>query len=111
MSNLAEKEMKIADLVRTSMAILLKQDLITPEMVVKLMDKKYSKNTFDLNYPFLKKVLMNRSISEQSADHNGQLRYWVKPIITVHGERYIITNHWIEKSRTKLKVWLKNLVP
>lgn len=101
------RDMGICEFVRTSFVNLIENNIIVPEMAEKLTDKKYCKNTFGINYPFLKPLNDHQSISEQAADHNGRGRFLVKPVVTLYGQRYIICNHWIDAHWTKYRTWLE----
>jgi hypothetical protein len=98
-------EIKIGELVRNEMAKLISQKLLSPEKVQLLIDEKFSKETFGVNYPFFKKIKSDKSLIEQR-QINGYPRYWSKVYI-INGERYLLCNDWYERHITKFKSWLK----
>jgi hypothetical protein len=56
---------KIGHLVRTVFEVLSRKKLLSNYMVQDLLDGKYSKETFDINYPVLKKVVDDQSLFDQ----------------------------------------------
>lgn len=98
-------EIKIGELVRNEMAKLISQKLLSQEKVKLLTDEKFSKETFGVNYPFLKKITTDKSLIEQR-QINGYPRYWSKVYI-INGERYLLCNDWYERHISKFKSWLK----
>lgn len=101
------KEKKIGKFVRTSFNDLIIANAITPEMVTRLLDKRYSKNTFNAIYPVFKKVDFGRTISEQARDHKGKLRYWVSDTLIINEQQYLLCNHWIDNQWSRLLKWLE----
>lgn len=51
--------------VNTTFKNLVASQALSDEMVTMLLDERYSKYTFDINYPFLKKIDWRTSLSEQ----------------------------------------------
>ncbi|XQY93780.1 hypothetical protein ACNRWW_10415 [Metabacillus sp. HB246100] len=98
---------KIGLLVRNTIKTLNSQKKITPQIVLWLSSKKYCKDTFDINYPFLKKVVNEKSIGPQRKI-NGYDRYW-KDILIVDNESYLMCNDWYERNRTKFTRWSNNI--
>jgi hypothetical protein len=99
--------MKIGQLVRSEFERLARHDLITNEMAEHLLDSKYSKETFDVNYPILKKIRSDQTLIDQRMI-NGYPRYWSK-VFKINGVKYFICNDWYERSRTKFLNWLGKL--
>lgn len=104
-SNVNRTEMKIGAFVQSSMKRLVYTKELSKEMVAFLIDAKYCKNTFDINYPFLKKVEKDRPLSEQRKI-NGYYRYWADEVI-IYGEKYIMCNDWYDRNRTSFIKWLE----
>ncbi|MEK5233849.1 hypothetical protein MHB42_19325 [Lysinibacillus sp. FSL K6-0232] len=104
------KEISIADFVRNTFSDLVDQNKLSKDNLYHLCDARYSKETFLLPYAMLKKVDEAKSLSSQRKDENGRDRYLAKPLYVVHGERYFLCNHWVEKSRQPYKVWFENLI-
>jgi hypothetical protein len=55
-SILVESSEKIGELVRTKLARIIRNNLLSPEKVRALQDTRHCKNLFDINYPMFKKV-------------------------------------------------------
>ncbi|WP_209124456.1 hypothetical protein [Alkalihalobacillus sp. BA299] len=100
-------EKPIAVFVRDIIDDLINQNKLPKEKIVHLCDARYSKETFLLPYPMLQKVIEGTPLSSQRKI-NGRDRYYVNPI-KVHGEKYLLCNHWVEKSRHPFKVWLEQV--
>lgn len=98
---------KIGILVRTTIKKMISAHLLSPEKIKFLQDESYCKNTFDLNYPFLKKIVLNEPLSEQRKI-NGYDRYWAEDIM-IHNERYWICNDWYERNKPKFIRWVQEL--
>jgi hypothetical protein len=71
-----------------------------------LEDERYSKNTFDINFPFLKKINWGTSLSDQRKV-NGYNRYW-KDELLINGERYFVCSQWYDRNKPKFIKWLNN---
>ncbi|WP_066071640.1 hypothetical protein [Neobacillus soli] len=98
---------KVGILVRTTMEKIVREQLMTIDRTELLLDVKYCKSTFDINYPFLKKVVWDSPLSDQRKI-NGYDRYWAKDI-TINQERYLICNDWYERNKPKFLKWLKEI--
>ena len=95
---------KIGELVRTKLAQIIRNDLLSSEKIIVLQDARHCKNLFDINYPMLKKATYDRPLIEQRTV-NGYFRYWAKPV-TIHKEKYLVCNDWYERNRTKFITWV-----
>ncbi len=95
------EEMKIGVVVRTILRRILESGTVTPDEIEKMQTKEYSKLTFDIQYPLLKKL---DYINEQSP-----LRYYSSPI-EIFGEKYFLCSEWFEvpanNDRPYLEKWL-----
>ncbi len=101
-------QLKIGVLVRTCVKELIEKDNISVDLVNWLSNSKYCKNTFDINFPFLKEVENDRSLSEQ-CKINGYDRYW-KDQYNINGKSYLLCNDWYERNRKKFERWFSNIV-
>jgi hypothetical protein len=98
-------EVKIGLLVRNTLAKLVRQNVLTPEKVRYLLDERYCKTTFDINYPLLKKV--EKGVAESTQRKiNGYDRYWAD-LIRINHESYFVCNDWYERNRTKFVKWVR----
>lgn len=102
-----EESMKIGLLVRTTIKEIERVQLLSPEKVKLLQDERYCKNTFDINYPFLKKLEWKSPLSDQRKV-NGYDRYWAEAIM-IYNEKFLICNDWYEKNRPKFMRWINEL--
>lgn len=85
----SEKSKKpIGKLVREKLQVLIDQNKITEDEVEKLQSASYSKNTFDIQYPMLKKV---------DSSYKSRIdKYWKNPII-IRGNKYVVCSEWYEQ--------------
>ncbi|MFJ5718269.1 hypothetical protein [Neobacillus sp. NPDC093127] len=102
-----QDQIKVGILVRTTMEKIVREQLMTIDRTELLLDAKYCKSTFDINYPFLKKVVWDSPLSDQRKI-NGYDRYWAKDI-TINQEKYLICNDWYERNKPKFLKWLKEI--
>ena len=97
-------ELPIGKYVRETLNELIIDNLINAEETAKLQRADYSKQTFDIQFPFLKKTL-NR-------DDPDWIRYW-KPPVSINRERYFVCSQWYEVSanndRPYYENWLKKI--
>ena len=98
------EDLPIGKLVKQSFKRLIESDLINEKEVEKLQTEYYSKMTFDIQYPFLKKV--------NSANFNKVERYW-KSTYLIKGNWYLICSEWYEQPTNNDKPyylsWLKGM--
>jgi hypothetical protein len=94
-------------LVQTEIEKFSKNNMISEAMIEHLLDEIYSKNTFDINYPVLKKFIKGSSLFEQKKI-NGYGRYWGKAY-NINGEKYLLCNDWNERNRTKFLKWVEQI--
>jgi regulator of replication initiation timing len=100
-------DLKIGKLVRNTLSLLVRQNVLTPEKVRYLLDERYCKTTFDINYPFLKKVEKGVNESNQRKI-NGYDRYWAETI-RIYQENYFVCNDWYDRNRTKFIKWVRDI--
>ena len=100
-------ELKIGLLVRTTIKQLVKENSIPPDEVEKLLNLEYSKNTFNLNHPFLKRIDsdMDPQVQRQV---NGYYRYWADEI-AIFDNKYYVCKEWYEQNRNKFIMWLEKI--
>lgn len=100
-------EIKIGQLVRTTFRELFAQRKITQKMASSLMDLEYSKQTFGVSFPVLKRIDDRYQLSKQIQDHKGRSRYWSQQF---GNGKYLICNQWYEKHRKKFLDWSNKLL-
>ncbi|WP_430789128.1 hypothetical protein VBD025_02850 [Virgibacillus flavescens] len=101
-------DVPIALFVRETFNELINKNKLSKEIMYHLCDHRYSKETLMLPYPMLRKVTEGTDVSIQRKIHGGD-RYYAKPI-KIHGEKYLLCNHWIEKSRQPYRTWYEVLI-
>lgn len=100
------KEISIGKFVRNSLMKLFGTNSIDENMIKMLMNKEESKKILGIDYPLLKVVVEDVSISEQ-AKVDGRLRYWTSPIKYRSKIEYLICSQWYEdRHRQKFLEWL-----
>ncbi len=102
-----QDSIKVGVLVQTTIRRIGRDQLLSEERIRLLQDPRYCKSTFDINYPFLKRVEWNSPLSEQRKI-NGYDRYW-KEDVTLHNERYLICNDWYERNKPKFIKWVMKI--
>lgn len=94
----------IGKYVRETLNELIINDLIDNDEIEKLQRVDYSKQTFDIQFPFLIKTL--------SKNDSEWIRYW-KPSINIRGIQYFVCSQWYEVSanndRPCYDSWLKKM--
>jgi len=102
------KKMKIGELVRATLPIILSENLISDIEINNLLAEKYCKFTFDMNYPVLRKVnpkitiLENRKINDYTRYYAGVFRNCEN--------QYLISSEWYERNALDYIKWLKRKV-
>jgi hypothetical protein len=102
-----QEPIKVGLLVRTTIRKLINSNSLSNEKIAQLQDGRYCKNTFEINYPFLKKVVVGSSLSQQRKI-NGYDRYW-ESVVFINGEKFILCNDWYERNKPKFIKWVNNL--
>lgn len=100
--------LKIGKLVKNLMVIILENNLVTDVEIENLQKKDYSKITFNVIFPLLKKVDEKTSLRENGMI-NGHPRYYVTPIES-NKVQYLLTNEWKEYHRDDFINWLRRKV-
>ncbi|MGF6952302.1 hypothetical protein QF028_004807 [Neobacillus sp. B4I6] len=102
-----QDSIKVGILVQTTIRKIIRAQQLSEERIRLLQNPRYCKFTFDINYPFLKRVKWDTPLSEQRKI-NGYDLYW-KEVVTIHNERYLICNDWCERNKPKFINWVKEL--
>lgn len=103
-------KIKVGKLVREKMNQVSRMQLLQNEDLERLLDYDYSKEIFNLNYPFIKKIDKSRNLKEQRLVNNHP-RYWSE-IFIFEGEEYYICSEWYENSNRKyFEKWINKLLP
>lgn len=103
-----DNEEKIGKLVQRTFGELVDRDKLSDEMIVNLLDRKYSKDTFGLGLSFLVQISDSKTLKEQVCDENGNVRYWIK-VFSIHGNTYCVTKEWYPNQRERYLRWLKSV--
>lgn len=92
-------EPKIGEFVRQTFRELVNEKIIGTDEVEKLQRKDYSKQTFDIQYPFLSKELKEK--------------YWKNYKIEINNIKYFVCSEWYEipanNDRPYYESWLKKM--
>ncbi|WP_300021742.1 DUF262 domain-containing protein [uncultured Maribacter sp.] len=103
-SNNGTSKLPIGKYVREKMAEVVDKNLLDYNEIEKLQTEYYSKNTFDIQLPFLLKV--------NSANPAKVERYWKKPLL-IKGGYYLMCSEWYEQpqnnDRPFFNRWLRKL--
>ncbi|MBK5243092.1 hypothetical protein [Clostridium sp.] len=99
---------KPGEYVKSHMLKLFRDRAYAEELIQSFLEKNYSKDMINVNYPLLKKIDMKSSISEQ-ARIDGMPRYWVKPIIDIKGEKYLICSQWYQWNIRDFEQWYEKV--
>jgi hypothetical protein len=91
--------MKIGQLVRSSMNTIIAYSKKSEKELTNLKSPDYSKQTFNINYPFLKKVASNASKQE---------RYW-KDKYLINNKYYVVTSEWYKGSLPLFNAYLAKI--
>lgn len=97
-------EIKIGKIVQNTFHHLFKNNLLENNEISNLIDKDYSKNIFDMNFPILKKLDLNEDVKIQRKI-NGYDRYYAK----IFGEKYLLCNDWYPRNKKLFEQWLMKI--
>lgn len=89
---------KIGQHVQNRLQALIEKDKLDGDMIEKLLNAGYSKVTFNLNFPFLRRVAEGRK------DKKGRPRYYAKAW-QIQKLSYYFCNDWYEYQRTQFDNW------
>lgn len=97
-------KLPIGKYVQETFKKLIIDNLIDKDEIEKLQRADYSKQTFDIQFPFLKKMF--------SLNSTERIRYWKNPIF-IKGENYFVCSQWYEvpanNDRPYYESWLKKM--
>jgi hypothetical protein len=92
-------DIKIGQLVKSSLNLIIAYCEKFKNELSNLESATYSKATFDINYPFLKKVASSAS---------KQDRYW-KDKYKINGQYYVVTSEWYKGSISLFKAYVNKI--
>lgn len=107
-------EIKIGELVQTTMKRLFNDEKITQEEIEKMTQKEYSKQVFDADIPVLKEVPKGGNIKELIMINGlkegvkSRPRYYAYTI-SIYGKCYLLSNHWFASQRSYYEKWLSTI--
>lgn len=99
---------RIGQHVRQTMSELAATGRLSSEVIERLRDAAYCKQTFGLGYPFLRALDDRRSWRSQRMDRNGYGRYWTVPL-KVEGHEFLMCSQWFDKQREPFDRWVEGL--
>lgn len=103
--NNGQENDKIGKFVRLSLRELSdKQYQFSPNDLLAMQSKEWSKSTLGIDYPLLKPCVNGIDIQVQIRE-GSYLRYW-KEIFEYNGNKYLVTSQWFEQNRSKFTCWL-----
>ncbi len=100
-------ESKIGKYVRESFSEIIASQKLTDDDIKNLMDGNWSKDTFRIGYPFLKKIQNDIPIKMQIKCGKYQ-RYWEKEFI-IAGNSYLVCKEWYKTNRNNYVKWLNGI--
>ena len=101
-NNRAPGVIRIGQHVRTTFDYLILHDKINELMVRNLLDEHSSHETFELNYPFLRRQ------EAGMYDVNGYGRYYANTV-RVNGHEYYLCSQWLERHRNAFDNWVTDV--
>jgi hypothetical protein len=95
-----KNDIKIGQLVKNNLNKIASFCELNNDELLNLLSKKYSKETFGINYPFMQEVNDNMPIPKK--------HYWKNPKfkLKINNKYYVFTCEWIEKNRQQFKNYL-----
>lgn len=101
------EEIRIGLLVRSTFPDLVKNEIIGVSDIAELVNQDYCKTTFNLNYPFLKRLDRTKDLAKQRFE-GVYPRYYVNPI-TIFSNDYYLCQEWFEHSKPLYLSWLNKV--
>lgn len=95
----AQDGMRIGELVKSNMELIVANCKNNDMELSNLKSPTYSKNTFNINYPFFKEVSSNAS---------KQDRYW-KDKYVINNKYYVVTSEWYKGSLSLFKGYIAKI--
>jgi len=93
---------KIGRHVQETIKFLIINKSISDSEIENLLSKPYSKDIFNINFAFLRKL------NDDRFDEIGFSRYYSTPV-EINGKQYYLCSQWIENSRHKFDEWVKRM--
>jgi hypothetical protein len=98
----ANEKQKIGKYVQSQFALLVEMGWISELEINNLLDFEYSKSTFDLNFPFLRRREKGRS------DQKGYPRYYATSFM-LNEQEYYLCSQWYDRQQTKVADWIMKI--
>lgn len=103
------REIPLRQMVKETVATLIEKKRLTQKELNKLKTAEYGKETFNINYPFLREVNEDLPLRPQRI-MDGKARYW-RDIYEIRNKKYIIYQDWSEKKNRRMFVaWMERLI-
>jgi hypothetical protein len=80
---------------------------LTDEMIQRMLDERYSKGTFDLNYPLLKNIDKEKFLEDPK---NIEYDRYSSSLYTINDGDYLICKEWNEDQRMLFLNWFEQLM-
>ena len=90
------EEMKIGVWARTTLKKMFEKDEVSPEEVEQMQTARYSKETFGIQYPLLRKTSLS--------DGKKPPQYWAGAV-EIYGDSYFICSEWYEKPQNNDRLY------
>lgn len=103
-----ENEMKIGEFVRYSINNLIKDELLTEDILKNLQDSKWCSNQFSLGYPFFVEKIPEKTDNELGLIRGGYKRYW-KDTYKVEEKEYYLCSQWYKSQRKNFEEWIDSV--
>jgi hypothetical protein len=98
---------EIGLLVRSVIRNLAVTKQLTDEMIERLLDERYSKETFDLHYPLLKHIEKEKFLEDPK---NMEYEKYSGSLFSINDGDYLICKKWDEEQRTLFLKWLEQII-
>ena len=103
-------QLKIGRVVQLTITHMLKNDLLSDEIIERLQSKSWCKETFGINFPLLIDLSDSSDKDELRKDSKGRSRYYTTPI-KHKGKTYLLCQEWNDAMhRQKYDSWYKKLI-
>ncbi|MGL6186987.1 MAG: McrB family protein [Clostridium chrysemydis] len=106
---IAKSSIKSNENIKVILKLVLEENLISEDIIKKLLTPIYSKDNFGIYWPLLKVRDESLTISDACKDENDNNRYWGEEII-IRGCKYLMCSQWFGKTnnndRQKFGIWL-----
>lgn len=96
-----EDELAIGKLVQGTFKRLFANGKLSKEEISRLLDEEYSKSTFDINYPVLKRKVDDLKTDRNGNDKHGYPRYYAD----TYDEEYLLCMQWVSKQENAFTKW------